>query len=802
MKFDFRITYPAASGLSWTDGSNHVLAWQATPDATSVDISLVDDKNETVSQLGSYDASKGVTGEKPISLQGHPTGFYHFEFTVKSASSQCKLSSEQVQINGASQSTSATSHSDAPPSDEELDSIFDSLSNDHANQEWTSEAHDDNGPASTAGVTPTWTSHDDVQDNTWHEDDVNDLVDALGNHPNDGATQENAWHEDDVQDDTWHEDDVNDLVDALGNHPNDGATQENAWHEDDVQDDTWHEDDVSDLVDALGNHPNNGWTSHADDVQTNTDSTEPKTFDDLIGSLDQPYDKYLENNNATEGQNLNVHKNAADDESSGASPTTTTNSDLDATLDDIFAKLAGSGSTDSTSHDNVAAVDDHHWHSNDGTYFTDEVHEVESTTDNSHSNDAEWQEDDATVPATNSNDKHWNSDDNSYFTDELHQDDSTTDRAHSNAAEWQEDDATVPATNSNDKHWNSDDNSYFTDEVHQDDSTTDRAHSNAAEWHEDDATAPATSTPAATAGKFWHTDEANYFTDELQGDQTHASSSSAPHTNAAEWHEDVAESWNGDGVNHVNEAHADDSADRWFTDVHNEENHANEAVEENLSNEHADDAAKWFTDVHNEENHTNEDLEGLVEDLSNAHANDAPATDRWFTDVHNEETHANEAVEENLSNEHADDAAKWFTDVHNEENHANEAVEENLSNEHADDAAKWSTDVHNEENHANEAVEENLSNEHADDASKWFTDVHNEENHTNEDLEGLVEDLSNEHANDAPTTDRWFTDVHNEETHANEAVEVPTVAAEHADDADKWFTDVHNDDSVPAWSSE
>ncbi|KAJ2957072.1 hypothetical protein NQZ79_g7175 [Umbelopsis isabellina] len=524
-------------GLSWTDGSNHVLAWQATSDATSVDISLVDDQNETVSQLGSYDASTGATGEKPISLQGHPTGFYHFEFTVKSASSQCKLSSEKIQINGSSDSTS---HSNAPPSDQDLDQIFDSLSDGHANQEWTSEAHDDASPASTAGVTPSWTSHeDDVQENAWQEDDVSDLVDALGNL-------------------LTPMDDVNDLVDALGNHPNaDGWTS----HEDDVQENAWHEDDVNDLVDALGNHPNSEWTSHDDDVETKTDSTEPKNFDELIGSLDQPYDQYLENNNATEGQNLNVHKNDADDtESSGANPTATTNSDLDSTLDDIFAKLAGSGSTGSTSHDNATPADDHHWHSDDSTFFTDELHEAQPATDASHSNDAEWQEEeDDTAPATHSSDKHWHSDDNTFFTDEVG-DGATTqtndDASHSNAAEWHEDDATVADTG---------------------------------------AAAPETSAPASTAGKFWHTDEANYFTDELQGDQTHTSSSSAPHENAAEWHEDVAEGWNGDGVAHVDEAPADDSPDRWFTDVHNEENHTNEDIEglvDNLSNEHADDSAK------------------------------------------------------------------------------------------------------------------------------------------------------------------------------------------------------------------
>lgn len=388
---------------------------------------------------------------------------------------------------------------------------------------------------------------------------------------------------------------------------------------------------------------------------------------------------------------MNVHKNEADDtESSGANPTTTTYSDLDSTLDDIFAKLAGSGSTGSISHDNATPVDDHHWHSDDATFFTDELHEAQPVADASHSNDSEWQEEeDDTAPVTHSSDKHWHSDDNTYFTDELG-DGATTQTddtaSHSNAAEWHEDDASVADT---------------------------------------DAAASEPSGPASTAGKFWHTDDANYFTDEVQGDQAQTSSSSAPHDNSAEWHEDVAEGWNGDGVAHVDEAPADDSPDRWFTDVNNEENHANEAIEEPASVEHADDTAKWFTDVHNEENHANEAVE---EPVATEHADDSA---KWFTDVHNEENHANEAIEEPASTEHADDSAKWFTDVHNEENHVNEDIEglvDNLSNTHADDAspdARWFTDVHNEENHVNEAVEvPAAAEEHVDDTDKWFTDEH------------------------------------------------------------------------------
>ncbi|KAJ2956216.1 hypothetical protein NQZ79_g7877 [Umbelopsis isabellina] len=85
---------------------------------------------------------------------------------------------------------------------------------------------------------------------------------------------------------------------------------------------------------------------------------------------------------------------------------------------------------------------------------------------------------------------------------------------------------------------------------------------------------------------------------------------------------------------------------------------------EPASTEQADDSAKWFTDVHNEENHVNEDIEGLVDNLSNTHADDATPDARWFTDVHNEENHVNEAVEAPVAEEHADDADKWFTDVH------------------------------------------------------------------------------------------------------------------------------------------
>jgi hypothetical protein len=48
---DFNLIY---TGLSWTDGSMHTLAWQATSSYSSVAIALVDAQNQTVSDFGSY----------------------------------------------------------------------------------------------------------------------------------------------------------------------------------------------------------------------------------------------------------------------------------------------------------------------------------------------------------------------------------------------------------------------------------------------------------------------------------------------------------------------------------------------------------------------------------------------------------------------------------------------------------------------------------------------------------------------------------------------------------------------------
>ena len=179
------------------------------------------------------DASQGVTGEKSVSLQGHPNGLYHFEFTVKAASeAECKLSSESIQITGDDHTNADQTSNDSsstPPSDADLDKIFADLSS-HPNDGWSS---------------------------TEHEDDVNGSVSS----PSD--------------------EDLDKIFDDLSDHPNDGWTS----HDDDVDEvpSLWHSDEVTDFVTSTEAHDADQWISHDDDVEANgNDDSEPKDFAGLI----------------------------------------------------------------------------------------------------------------------------------------------------------------------------------------------------------------------------------------------------------------------------------------------------------------------------------------------------------------------------------------------------------------------------------------------------------------------------------------------------------------------------------------
>jgi hypothetical protein len=234
----------------------------------------------SLAKIGNLDASQGNTGQKEISLQGHPSGLYHFKFTALKADGSCEIDSEPINISSDSTSNSAPSSSDlddifsklngnqntpdsptTPPSNQDLDDIFNDLYN-HGNDEgW----HVD---------------EDDIEDNgvpsIGHSDAMGDLVNEIEN------SDLSGWHsnEDDIEENDvsgWHsnEDDVED-IDFSGWHSDDANAEENGTPT------FGHSDAITDLVDDIENNDLSGWHTNEDDVDNGNTSGEPQTFEELI----------------------------------------------------------------------------------------------------------------------------------------------------------------------------------------------------------------------------------------------------------------------------------------------------------------------------------------------------------------------------------------------------------------------------------------------------------------------------------------------------------------------------------------
>ncbi|KAI8394034.1 uncharacterized protein BYT42DRAFT_28376 [Radiomyces spectabilis] len=107
---DFRITFPANSGLSFEEDTKHLVAWQAPSSLENVDITLVDsNNNNVVGHIGSYGAKRGVSDEVPLTLNGGQPGNYRFHLQAKSSNgATCDLDSVAFQI---TQSSDNESHS-------------------------------------------------------------------------------------------------------------------------------------------------------------------------------------------------------------------------------------------------------------------------------------------------------------------------------------------------------------------------------------------------------------------------------------------------------------------------------------------------------------------------------------------------------------------------------------------------------------------------------------------------------------------------------------------------------------------
>ncbi|KAI9278497.1 hypothetical protein BDA99DRAFT_531247 [Phascolomyces articulosus] len=78
----FRVTYPMEEGLSFADNSRHLISWQAPKGIQQVNVTIVNPEQKTVAMVNVFNASKGVSGEIPISLNGQDTGDFHFHLAA------------------------------------------------------------------------------------------------------------------------------------------------------------------------------------------------------------------------------------------------------------------------------------------------------------------------------------------------------------------------------------------------------------------------------------------------------------------------------------------------------------------------------------------------------------------------------------------------------------------------------------------------------------------------------------------------------------------------------------------------
>lgn len=262
----------------------------------------------SLAKIGNLDASQGNTGQKEISLQGHPSGLYHLKFTALKADGECEIDSDPIRISSGSDSSNnatpsttdlddifskfdsnTSGSSTTAPTNEELDDIFNDLNNHDNDEGW----HVDEDEIEVPSVD--------------HSDAITDLVNDIENgdlsgwHSNEDDVEENdisGWHvdEDDIEvPSVDHSDAITDLVNDIENgdlsgwHSNEDDIEEidfSGWHSDDANKNGTptfgHSDAITDLVNDIENDDLSGWHTNEADVDDDNNSDDPQTFDELI----------------------------------------------------------------------------------------------------------------------------------------------------------------------------------------------------------------------------------------------------------------------------------------------------------------------------------------------------------------------------------------------------------------------------------------------------------------------------------------------------------------------------------------
>ncbi|ORY91257.1 hypothetical protein BCR43DRAFT_566792 [Syncephalastrum racemosum] len=657
----FRVTFPVGSDISFEENTKHLVAWQAPASLQQkVNVTLVkadDDMHAPVSAVGVYDASRGASGEVPVTLNGQSAGSYRFHLVA----GQCTADSAPFEVTAASQDfknagfknavqQSPADHQDAADKyftnndqrthpnaafNAELDQLVDEDGDSgHENAQWFT---NDEQRSHVNG----WNREEleEISSDVWHDNSANN--EPLPDHTN--ASPINA-DELDAQEaeleGVWEEPHVNSNEQE---GPVADYTNASHWDSADVTDDAEDESHLNAGINAwseLPDHSNEGdWASQdVDDADTTHLDAQWFTNED---QRTQHADAPMWHDNDGEwftNKDQRAHANDA--------PETSWEESSTAILDHTDAGAWSAEDIEDTPakiwHDNSVVPD----HSNAAAWSAEETDtqsaETEGVWTESHSNSNEQ---DGPV-SDYSNENHWDSADIDVEVETSGHENAVVGEwseiaDHSNEGQWSSDDvdaseAAALPDHSDAAGWSAEELHDEPDRTWHDNSAVLPDHSNAAAW-----SAEETDSQTADAPSTWVEPHSNSdaqegpvtdFSGESHWDAVDVEEDDEPsHENIAlgEWSEAVADHSN-DGEWHTNEIaddeHIDAAAPEWLSQ---EETHANEWHSDQLADNKHRDAAEpqWLSEESQEEPHGNEWHSNQLAD--NKHRDAADSQSEW-----------------------------------------------------------------------------------------------------------------------------------------------------------------------------
>ncbi|KAG0182649.1 hypothetical protein DFQ28_011174 [Apophysomyces sp. BC1034] len=304
---EFRITYPAVSGMQYEQHSKHIVAWQAPKGLGQVDLSLVKSSGDAnIQNIGVYDGAHGVSDEFEFTAPSDPyeagelipsTGEYRFHLKAQSGQSTCELDSQPFEIIVGSEKISADNldalisslehGSPSKPEDiQQLDALISSLEHGSPSQPEDNQQLDKLIQSLNQGG-------EAGHNNAINQDLASELQQLSGAHDNDYFTNEDqrnpATHADGFSVEEHTDDDAKDWSDiSVPDHSNDGE-----WQAQELDTVNFSELDEDDIEDDL--HDNDGdWTSaqlndgewHSNEISVDQDKSIAEHvnewFDDIL----------------------------------------------------------------------------------------------------------------------------------------------------------------------------------------------------------------------------------------------------------------------------------------------------------------------------------------------------------------------------------------------------------------------------------------------------------------------------------------------------------------------------------------